>query len=68
MIKVTSVVGWNDSVGKRMSITFSEIDDKTGKIVSDNKRTDIVVTDEEGQGLVDELLNYAQKIVDAQEG
>lgn len=64
MIKVTSVVGWNDSVGKRMSITFSEIDDKTGKIISDNKRTDIVVTDEEGQGLVDKLLNYAQGIVD----
>ena len=68
MVKVTSVVGWNDSVGKRMSITFSEIDDKTGKIISDNKRTDIVVTDEEGQGLVDELLNYAQGIVDKQEG
>ncbi len=45
MKKATAITFFNDSVGKRMSMVYSEIDEKTAKIVSDNKRTDIVVTD-----------------------
>lgn len=64
---VTSITAWNDSVGKRMSITFSEIDESTGKIISDNKRTDIVVVDKTAQGKIDDLLDFASSAVESQE-
>jgi hypothetical protein len=68
MIKtVTSITTWNDSVGKRASITYSEIDETTGKIISDNKRTDVVVTDKDVKATIDDLLDYAQTVVDMQE-
>lgn len=65
MNKVTSVTGWNDSIGKRLSITYSEIDETTGKILTDNKRTDIVVTKKAAEELIDELLSFAQDIVES---
>ena len=40
MKTATSVTVWNDAVGKRMSITYSEIDETTGKVISDNNRED----------------------------
>lgn len=46
MKTVTSITFWNDAVGKRLSITFSEINDK-GQIISDNQRIDRVVTDKD---------------------
>jgi len=63
---VTSVTGWRDSVGLRLSATVSEIDE-TGKITSDNKRLDVVVSDKDGKSKIEELLDFAQGIVDAQE-
>lgn len=65
MNKVTSVTGWNDSIGKRLSITYSEIDETTGKIITDNKRTDIVVTEKAAEELIDGLLSFAQDIVES---
>lgn len=65
MNKVTSVTGWNDSIGKRLSITYSEIDESTGKIITDNKRTDIVVTEKAAEELIDGLLSFAQDIVES---
>ena len=65
---VTSITGWNDSVGKRMSITYSEVDETTGKIITDNKRTDVVVTNKEAKNEIDALIEFAQGIVDSQEG
>lgn len=65
---VTSITGWNDSLGKRMSITYSEIDESTGKITSDNKRTDVVVTDADAKSGIDTLISFAQSIIDSQEG
>lgn len=62
----TSVTAWNDSVGKRMSITYSEIDENTGKIINDNKRTDVVVMDNNIKQNIDELLNYAQTVIDSE--
>lgn len=63
----TSLTVWNDSVGKRMSITFSEIDESTGKIISDNKRDDAVIVDKAALTKVDELLEFAQSILDSRE-
>ena len=68
MIKtVTSVTVFNDAVGKRMSITYSEIDDSTGKVISDNKRIDRVVTDSEMKRTINSVEDYAQEFVDALE-
>jgi hypothetical protein len=66
MIKVvTSVTVFNDAVGKRMSIGYSEVDEETGKIISDNKRIDRVVTDASVKSIIDELNERAQSYIDA---
>lgn len=62
---VTSVTAWNDSVGKRVSITYSEVDE-TGKIISDNGRIDKVVVDKDAKATIDSLLEYAQELIDAE--
>ena len=65
MIKVvTSVTAFNDAVGKRMSISYSEIDEETGKIISDNKRIDRVVTDATAKAVIDRLNEIAQNFID----
>lgn len=65
MKRVTSITVWNDAVGRRISITYSEIDDTTGKILADNNRIDRVVTDSNANGHITGLTNYAQNFVDA---
>lgn len=61
---VTSVTVWNDAVGKRISVTYSEIDESTGKVTADNKRVDRVVTNKEQKAKLDEALDIAQEFVD----
>lgn len=61
---VTSVTVWNDAVGMRASITYSEVDPETGKIVADNKRIDRVITDRETKALMQDVLDKAQDYVD----
>lgn len=63
---VTSVTIWNDAVGKRMSITYSEIDE-TGKIIADNKRIDRIITDASARKTAEDLQAYAQTFVDSVE-
>ena len=60
---VTSIGLFNDAVGKRISITYSEVDDETGQIISDNKRIDRVVTDQTAIGHANALAEYAQTFV-----
>lgn len=67
MKTVTSITTWTDAVGSRMSITYSEIDETTGKITSDNKRIDRVITDSDIKKDVSALEEYAQTFVDALE-
>lgn len=64
---VTSVTAFNDAVGKRMSISYSEIDDTTGQIISDNKRIDRVLTDTKAVAAADKLKEFAQAFVDSAE-
>lgn len=59
----TSVTTFNDAVGVRMSITYSEISED-GSVVSDNKRVDRVITDASVRSLVSELTAYAQEFID----
>ena len=67
MKTVTSMTVFNDAVGMRMSITYSEIDENSGKVTSDNKRIDRVITASETKNIANELMNYAQEFVDAVE-
>ena len=68
MKKATAITFLNDSVGKRMSMVYSEIDEKTAKIVSDNKRTDIVVTDKDVLAAMGTIETYVQNYIDTIEG
>lgn len=56
---ITSVTAFNDAVGMRMSATYSEIDDQTGRIISDNNRFDRVITDAAAKANARALLEYA---------
>ena len=66
---VTSIGLFNDAVGRRMSITYSEVDDTTGQVISDNKRIDRVVTRAHTEILahIDAVEVFAQEFVDAEE-
>ena len=64
MKAATSVTVWNDAVGKRMSITYSEIDETTGKVIADNNREDKVITAKAEKDLVESLLELAQSKID----
>lgn len=65
MNKVTSITTHTTAEGKRISITYSEID-ATGKIIQDNKRVNRVVVDEDALGHITALESFAQTIVDAE--
>lgn len=56
---ITSVTVFNDAIGVRMSATYSEIDDKTGRVISDNNRFDRVITDTTAKKHANALLDYA---------
>ncbi len=62
----TSVTVFQDAVGMRLSVTYSEVDDQTGKIIADNKRVNRVVTDASAKAICTQLLEYAQSFVDTQ--
>lgn len=57
---ITSITVFNDAVGLRLSATYSEVDE-SGKVISDNKRFDRVVTDAEIKDTAASLYNYAAK-------
>lgn len=64
---VTSITVFNDAVGMRMSITYSEIDENSGKVTSDNERIDRVISASETKSIANELMDFAQEFVDAVE-
>lgn len=67
MKTVTSVTVFNDAVGKRMSITYSVIDESTGKVVSDNNRVDRVITGSDIKSIIGQVEDYAQEYIDSLE-
>ena len=58
---ITSVSVFNDANGTRMSATYSEVDETTGRVISDNKRFDRVVTDDGAKSAAAALLDYASE-------
>ena len=65
---ITSVTVFNDAIGMRMSATYSEIDDATGRVISDNNRFDRVITDADARNAAQELINYAMDSLPDKEG
>ena len=65
---ITSVTVFNDAIGMRMSATYSEIDDATGRVISDNNRFDRVITDADARNAAQELINYATDSLPDKEG
>lgn len=65
MKKVTSMTVLTTAEGKRLSLTFSEIDE-SGNIVNENKRINKVVVDQGALNAIESLENFAQGIVDAE--
>lgn len=60
---ITSVTVFNDAVGMRMSATYSEIDEATGRVISDNNRFDRVITDADARSAAQELMAYATESI-----
>ena len=56
---ITSVTAFQDAVGMRMSATYSEVDDETGRVLKDNQRFDRVITDGSARQAANALLEYA---------
>ena len=63
MKKVTSITILTTAEGKRLSLTFSEIDE-SGNIVKENDRVNRVVVDEAALGVIAGLEEFAQAIVE----
>lgn len=56
---ITSVTVFQDAVGMRMSATYSEIDETTGRVLSDNRRFDRVIIGQEALDAARALLDCA---------
>ena len=65
MKKVTCMTVLTTAEGKRLSITFSEIDEK-GNIIKENERVNKVVVDQSALNCITELEGFAQGIVDGE--
>lgn len=62
---VTSSTYLNTAEGKRVSLTYSEIDDN-GNIIKDNQRVNKVVLSEDALYHLGELRKYEQAIVEGE--
>lgn len=63
MKKVTSMTILTTAEGKRLSLTFSEIDDD-GNIIKENERVNKVVVNRDAIMCIAELEEFAQSIVE----
>lgn len=64
---VTSMTFFNDAIGKRLSVSISEIDDTTGQVISDNKRVDRVITDSTMINTINNIQSEVQSYIDSLE-
>lgn len=56
---VTSATVFRDSLGMRLSYTYSEVDEQ-GHIISDNNRENRMITDSKMVTKANDILTYAQ--------
>ena len=62
--QVSSVTFFRDAIGMCMSATYSEIDETTGTIIGDNKRSDRVIVQKSDLDSANEALDIAQRFID----
>ena len=65
--RVTNLTFWDDSLGKRMAINFSEVDE-TGNIVTDGICINKLITEKEQLDNINALTQYAQDFVNSKYG
>lgn len=65
MNKVTSMTILTTAEGKRISLTYSQID-QNGNIIKENERINRVVMNNDALACIAELEDFAQNIVDSQ--
>ena len=65
MKRVTSMTVLTTAEGKRLSITFSEIDDK-GNIIRENERVNRIVVNSAALEHIEKLEVFAQDIADGE--
>lgn len=58
---VTSATVFRDALGMRLSYTYSEVDDETGQIISDNNRANRMITDSTAMANATGIIEYAQE-------
>ncbi len=63
---LTSMTFFNDAVGKRLSVSYSEVDEQTGRVISDNNRKDRVIVDRTLISKIGELEDYATDFINAE--
>jgi hypothetical protein len=63
---VAGVTVFQDLVGTRMSINYSEVDDQ-GTVIADNKRIDRIITDADLKASAAALMQGAQNILNTME-
>lgn len=63
MKKVTSMTILTTAEGRRISVTFSDIDDK-GNIIKENERINKVVVNSKVLDIISELEKFAQEIIE----
>ena len=61
---VTSATVLRDALGMRLSYNFSEVDEETGAIISDNNRGNRMITDASAREDANGILDYAQASLD----
>ena len=64
MKTATSATVFRDAVGMRMSVTYSEFDETTGRIIEDNKRVTRVMTDQGDIANANALIAAAQAYIE----
>lgn len=63
---VAGVTIFQDMIGVRMSINYSEVDDH-GTVIADNKRIDRIITDVDLMASATALMQGAQNILNTME-
>lgn len=63
MKKITSIALLTTAEGKRISFTYSEINEN-GDIIAENKRVNKVIVDKNILDLVNDLEEYAQEMLE----
>lgn len=60
---LTSITFFSDAVGKRMSVSYSVVDETAGVIISDNKRKDRLILDSALLEKISDLESYASEFI-----